>query len=197
LDAEKQIATLENASDRLKRFSVPLRPMLGCVGVAPGPGDAPVSTRDSGYLGGNMDFNGIAEATTVFLRVHQPGALLYLGDAHALQGDGELNGNALETSMDIEFSVDVQREKYIGTPRAENGDYLMAIGLSGSLDDAFRIATSELAEWLQTDYNLNASEAAVVLGTSVEYNISEVADRNVGIVAKIRKNALLALSHAK
>jgi acetamidase/formamidase len=123
--------------------------------------------------------------------------LLYVGDAHALQGDGELNGDALETSMDIEFSTNVLRQKYIGTPRAEDKDYLMAIGLSGSLDDAFRRATSELAGWLQTDYHLSVGEAAVVLGTSIEYNISEVADRNAGVVAKIRKSALLPLQHVK
>jgi amidase len=111
LDTKKQIGTLENGPADLKGFSVKLRPMLGCVGVAPGPGDAPVSTQDSGYLGGNLDFNRVMEGTTVYLRAHQPGALIYLGDAHALQGDGELNGNALETSMDIEFSTDVLREK--------------------------------------------------------------------------------------
>jgi amidase len=71
--------------------------MLGCVAVAPSPWDSPVDTRDSGDLGGNMDFNEIREGSTVFLPVRQPGALLYLGDAHAVQGDGELNGNALET----------------------------------------------------------------------------------------------------
>jgi amidase len=195
LDADKQVATLENPPDRLKGFAVQLHPMLGCVGVAPGPGDAPISTRDSGYIGGNIDFNRITEGTTVYLRVHQPGALLYLGDGHAVQGDGELNGDALETSMDVEFSIAVLRDKYIGTPRAENGDYLMAIGLAGSLDDAFRIGTSELATWLQTDYKLSPAEAAMVLGTSIEYNIAEVADRNVGVVAKIRKDRLSALPH--
>jgi acetamidase/formamidase len=195
LDAEKQVATLENPPDRLKGFAVQVRPMLGCVGVAPGPGDAPISTRDSGYIGGNIDFNHITDGTTVYLRVHQPGALLYLGDGHALQGDGELNGDALETSMDVEFTVALLRDKYIGTPRAEDGDYLMAIGLAGSLDDALRMATSELANWLQADYQLSGAEAAMVLGTSIEYNISEVADRNVGVVAKIRKSSLSALPH--
>jgi amidase len=193
LDAARQLGTLVNPPEHLKNFAVPLRPVLGCVGVAPGPGDAEVSTRDSGYLGGNMDFNRINEGTTVYLRVHQPGALLYLGDAHALQGDGELNGNALETSMDIEFTVDVLRDKNIGTPRAEDKDYLMAIGMEGSLDDAFQTATSELTAWLQSDYKLSSAEAAIVLGASVEYNISEVADRNVGVVAKIRKSSLSSL----
>src|SRR5437016_142707 len=89
--------------------------------------------------------------------------------------------------MDIAFSTDVLREKYIGTPRAESSDVLIAIGLSGSLDEAFREATSELLSWLQSDYRLSTSEAAIVIGTSVEYSISEVADRNVGVVAKIKK----------
>lgn len=107
LDAENQVATLENAPASLKGFSLPLHPMLGCVGVAPGPYSAPLSTQDSGDLGGNMDFSGISERSTLYLQVNQPGGLLYVGDAHARQGDGELNGNALETSMDIEFTVAV------------------------------------------------------------------------------------------
>jgi acetamidase/formamidase len=140
-----------------------------------------------------MDFNQIAEGTTLYLGVSQPGALLYVGDGHALQGDGELNGNALETSMDIEFSVEVLQKKNIDTPRVENADYLMAMALSGSLDSAFSRATSELANWLQSDYKLSSSDVAAVLGSSIQYNISEVADRNVGVVAKISKKALATL----
>jgi amidase len=194
LDAEKQTASPEDGLDHLKNFSIAMHPMLGCVAVAPNPWDGPLNTRDSGDVGGNMDFNEIAEGSTVLLGVQQPGALLFLGDAHAVQGDGELNGNALETSMDIEFSVEVRRDKEIGTPRVENSEYLMAIGLSGSLDDAFRVATSELASWLQDDYHLTRDETAIVLGSSVEYNIAEVADRNVDVVAKIRKSSLASLS---
>jgi acetamidase/formamidase len=166
LDLEKGTARLEKPSDSLKDLVVSIHPMLGCLGVAPGFGGASLATGDSGYLGGNMDFNQIAEGTTVYLPVSQPGALLYLGDAHALQGDGELNGDALETSMDIEFTVDVLREKQIGTPRAENNDHVMTIALSGSLDNAFREATSELASWLEEEHKLSSADVAVVLGTS-------------------------------
>ena len=87
--------------------TVPLRPMLGCVAVAPSSARAAPGTGDSGEWGGNMDFNEITEGATVLLPVSVPGALLYVGNGHAAQGDGELNGNALETSMDVEFSVDV------------------------------------------------------------------------------------------
>src|SRR5207249_4087572 len=132
------------------------------------------------------DFNEVGEGATVYLPVNQPGALLYVGDGHALQGDGELNGNALETSMDVEFTVELVKDKRIGEPRVETADYLMAMGLAGSLDDAFRLATGAMTTWLMDDYSLTPSEAAQVMGTVVEYNISEVADRNAGVVAKIR-----------
>jgi amidase len=196
LDNDKGIATLEKPSDTLKSFAVPVRPMLGCIGVAPGFGGAPIQSQDSGDFGGNMDFNLLGEGATLYLGVNQPGALLYVGDGHALQGDGELNGNALETSMDIVFSVEVLREKNIGTPRAENAEFVMAIGFAGSLDSAFREATSELASWLQSDYALSDGDVAAVLGSSIQYNIAEVADRNVGVVAKVPKRILSQLKPA-
>jgi acetamidase/formamidase len=190
LDLEKGMARPAKPTARLKDLAVPVRPMLGCIGVAPGFGGAAVRTGDSGRIGGNMDFNEIREGATVYLPVAQPGALLYVGDGHALQGDGELNGNALETSLDVEFSVDVLREKGIPGPRVENDEYLMAMGLRGSLDDAFREATSFLASWLEKDYGLTGPEAAILLGATVEYKVSEVADRSAGIVAKIQKKYL-------
>ena len=190
LDAEKGIATLAKPTPHLKNLAVPVRPMLGCVGVAPGFGGAPIRTGDSGRVGGNMDFAEIREGATVYVPVGQAGALLYVGDGHALQGDGELNGNALETSLAVEFSVDVLREKSLPGIRVENEEYLMAMGLAGSLDQAFREATSALASWLEKDYGLTGQEAAILLGATIQYQISEVADRNVGIVAKIRKQFL-------
>lgn len=190
LDLAAGLARPAKPTDRLKGLAVPVRPMLGCVGVAPGFANAAIRTGDSGRIGGNMDFNEIREGATVYLPVGQPGALLYVGDGHAVQGDGELNGNALETSLDVEFSVDVIREKGLPGVRVENDEYLMAMGLSGSLDDAFKEATSGLASWLESDYGLTGPEAAILLGATAEYKISEVADRNVGIVAKIAKKYL-------
>ena len=137
-----------------------------------------------------MDFNEIVEGAVVYLPVAQPGALLYVGDGHAVQGDGELNGNALETSMEVEFTVDVIPSKALMTPRVETSTHIMTVGLGGSLEDALRAATSSLGQWLEQDYNLTPSEIAMVLGTSIEYTISEVADRNAGVAAKLRKNQL-------
>ena len=143
-----------------------------------------------------MDFNEIVEGATVYLPVSVPGALLYVGDGHAMQGDGELNGNALETSMDVEFTVDVIPGKRIMGPRVESATHIMAMGLEGSLDDAFRTATANMAQWLTDEYKLTPSEAAQVLGTSAEYKVSEVADRNAGMVLKINKERLKSLASA-
>ena len=144
-----------------------------------------------------MDFNEIVEGATVYLPVSVPGALLYVGDGHALQGDGELNGNALETSMDVEFTVDVIPGKRVPGPRVESATHLIAMGLAGSLDDAFRGATENMAQWLTEEYKLTPSEVAQVLGTSAEYKVSEVADRNAGMVLKIIKERLKPLASAE
>jgi len=197
LDAERGVATPEKPAEHLTRYSVPLRPMLGCVAVAPNVAQAAPGSGDSGRYGGNMDFNEIVEGATVYLPVSVPGALLYVGDGHALQGDGELNGNALETSMDVEFTVDVIPGKRVPGPRVESATHLMAMGLAGSLDDAFRGATSNMAQWLTEEYKLTPSEVAQVLGTSAEYKVSEVADRNAGMVLKINKERLKPLASAE
>jgi acetamidase/formamidase len=196
LDLAKGVATTEKPGEHLAKYTVPLRPMLGCVGVAPGPAAAPPPTGDSGGWGGNMDFNEIVEGATVYLTVRNPGALLYFGDAHAAQGDGELTGNALETSMNVEVTVDLIQDKSIPGPRVESATHIMAMGLDGSLDGAFRGATSNMAAWLADDYKLTPSEIAQVLGTAAEYRVSEVADRNAGIVLKLNKERLRALKPA-
>lgn len=190
LDRDKGIATPDKPTEHLEEYSVPLHPMLGCVGVAPGFASAGPGTGDSGRFGGNMDFNGIVEGTTVYLQVRQPGALLYVGDGHAVQGDGELNGNALETSMEVEFMVDLIPEKRIATPRVESPTHIMAVGLDGSLEGALKDATSGMALWLEQDYSLTPSEIAQVLGTASEIVINEVADRNAGVVMRLPKDRL-------
>ena len=193
LDRERGVATLANPTERLKNFSVALRPMLGCVGVAP-PRNEALATGDLGPFGGNLDYSEVREGTTLYLPVFHAGALLFMGDGHAAQGDGELTGDALETSMEIEFMVDVLQVKSISGPRAENDEYLMAFGIGGSLQEALQRATTGLAQWIQSDYKLNSAELAVVLGTSIRYDVAELVDPHINVVAKIRKSVLAQLN---
>lgn len=194
LDLAKGIATPANPGEHMKNYSVPVRPMLGCIAVAVRPSNAAPGTGDDGSYGGNMDFNEITEGATVYLPVMVPGALLYFGDGHAVQGDGETTGDALETSMDVTVTVDVIPGKRPMEPRIENSTHIMAMGENGSLDDALKEATENMANWLKDEYHLTPSEIGMVIGTAAEYRISEVADRNAGVVLKISKERLKGLS---
>jgi amidase len=197
LDIAKGVASPEDPGEHLAHYFVPIHPMLGCIAVAPSPSQATIpDTGDSGPWGGNMDFNEIAEGATVYLPVESVGALLYLGDAHAEQGDGELNDDALETSMDVEFTVDLIPGKHIPYVRVESPTHLIAMGFEGSLDEAFRTATANMAQWLKEDYQLTPSEIGEVLGSAAEYKVNEVPDRNAGIVLKISKERLQTIAPA-
>jgi amidase len=162
------------------------------VGVAP-PGRNAMQSGHLGSFGGNMDYNQLREGVTVYFPVYHPGALLFVGDGHAAEGDGELTGDALETSMDVEFTVDVVQGQSIDMPRAENAEYMMALGIGNSLTDALQAATTNMAQWLERDYKLNASEVAMVLGTSMRYDIAEVVDPQVNLVARVPKSVLSEL----
>ena len=189
LERQAGFAQLSKPTDKLKNYKVPLKPMLGCVGVAP-PQNQSFRSGYLGTYGGNMDYNQLVEGTTVYLPVYHPGALLFVGDGHAAQGDGELTGDALETSTEWSFTVDVIRGRSINQPRLENGEYWMASGIANSLPEAVQSATTNLSRWLEEEYKLNASEIGVVLGTGIRYEIAEVVDPEVHIVAKIAKNLL-------
>ncbi len=192
LDRDKGIAMLAKPTERLKNYTVKLQPMLGCMAVAP-PARQSFRTGYLGSFGGNMDYNQMREGTTVYLPVYEPGALFFLGDGHAAQGDGELTGDALETSMDVEFTVDLVKGYRTEGPRAENSDYLMSMGIAGSVGEAMQQATAQLANWLERDYKLTANESAIVLGTAMRYDIAEVVDPQYHVVAKVAKSALASL----
>jgi acetamidase/formamidase len=189
LDRAAGFARLSKPTAKLKDYRIPLKPMLGCVGVAP-PGDQSFRSGYPGTFGGNMDYNELVEGATVYLPVYHPGALLFVGDGHAAQGDGELTGNALETSMEFTFTVDVIRARPIANPRLENAGNLMASGVANSLPEALQAATTNLSRWLEEDYKLNPNEIGIVLGTSIRYEVAELVDPLVHVVAKIAKPAL-------
>ncbi len=195
LDQGAGLARLAKPSEHLKNYVVALKPMLGCIGVAP-PADNSFRSGFLGPWGGNMDYREFGEGTTVYLPVFQPGALLFLGDGHAAQGAGELTGDALETSMEISFTVGLLKGKRINQPRAENAEFRMASGIANSLPEAVQQATTNLSRWLVEDYKLSDNEVALVLGTAIHYDIAELVDPLVHVVAKIEKKSLAGLQQA-
>jgi acetamidase/formamidase len=187
-------ATPQLNSAHLKNFSVKIHPFLGCLGVAPA--GKPFPTTDSGPFGGNMDFTAVTANATIYLPVFNEGALLTLGDGHAAQGDGELNWDAIETSLNVAFTVQLIKNPAfkLENPRVENSEYLMAVGADPSLDVALKIATKGLLQWVQQQYHLTDAEATQVLGPCLEYKIAEIVDPKVEIVAMIKKSALAKIA---
>lgn len=194
LDIENNTGTPADTAIHLNELKVPLHPFLGCVGVAPA-GSKPANSGASGPYGGNMDFRFTTAGATIYLPVNYKGALLYLGDGHAAQGDGELNGDALETSMDFSFSVRVLKKNIfpLETPMVENEKYLMFFGIENTLDKALQSATAHLQNWLQSRYGLSVKQVSQVIGPAVEYRIPKVASSKVEIFAMIPKALLTSL----
>ena len=143
-----------------------------------------------------MDFNRITKYASVYLPVFNKGGLLYLGDGHAAQGDGELNWMALETSLDFSFTVSLIKgpENKLNYPRIEDADYIMTVGMDATLEQSLKIATKGMLDWLQQDYRLTLEEATQVMGSSIEYKIAEIVDPKVEVVAMIKKTALKRIS---
>jgi amidase len=189
LDREHGTATPANPSDRLKGLVVKLIPMLGCVAVAPYWNQA-AATADLGPFGGNLDYNQIKEGTTLYMPVYQAGALLTIGDGHALQADGEITDQGFETSMDVEFTVALIRDQLLDQPWAEDDQYIMVSGIGGSLTDALQTATAGLSNWLKSYYRLNTAEIATFLATAIRYDVAEIVDPKIHVVAKVSKSAL-------
>jgi acetamidase/formamidase len=193
LDTQKGVARLAQPGLKLTHFEIPLQPMLGCVGVAPAYGQF-FRTVNLGAYGGNLDYSGVHEGATVYLPVFQPGALLFVGDGHARQGDGELTGTGLETSMDVEFTVELIKGPTLGQPRIEDAEFVMISGIGGSLSDALQLATSGMVRWLKDTYALSPGEIAMVLGSSMRYDIAEIVDPQIHVVAKLRKDSLSGIT---
>ena len=195
LNMQTGFATLDTTYEHLQYFKVPLHPFLGCIGVAPSSKKNEVLSFFQGAYGGNLDFSSITQSATIYLPVFHEGAFLYIGDGHAVQGDGEIAGNALETSMDVEFVVKIIKKDILQLryPRVEDSLYIMSVGLGKNLDNALKTATSGLLDWLQIDYHLSLEEATQVMSTAIEYTIAEIADPEVEVVAKIKKEILKGL----
>ena len=192
IDQEAGTATLVEPRTALGRLALPMRPMVGCFGVAPPRGQA-ISTATSSTHGGNMDYRGFVEGVTVHFPVFVPGALFHVGDGHALQGDGEIVGTGIEISFDIQFTVRLVKGKALQWPRAESADEIMTVGNARPLDQCVQHATTEMVRWLQEDYGLDARGAHLLLGQCVRYELGNMYDPAYTMVCKVSKSLLAGL----
>jgi amidase len=191
LDRARMTGTLDLPNSASKRIEVPLRPMLGRIAVAPA-GEEAFGGLWPGDFGGNLDASDVAQGATVHLPVFHEGALFYFGDAHALQGDGEIVGSGLETTMDVTFQFQLIKGKRIRWPRIENNEHIMVAGSVRPLIDALRIAYVELIEWLVTDYGFEKMEAYQIASQVGVVRVANVVDPNYTVIAKFPKKLLPA-----
>jgi len=172
------------------RIRVPWRPFLGTIGTSPDL--EAVSALTPHNFGGNMDVRDTCPGNTVYLPVRTPGALFYTGDAHGCQGDGELCGVALEISARAELTFDLIKGQAIEWPRIESPTKLMTVGSARPMEDAARIAYTELVDWIAADHGFERLDAYQLLTQLGEMYVGNMVDTNYSLVAGIAKEHLTA-----
>ena len=189
IDRKKKTVRLERTIAGLEDMVLPLAPMIGCFGVAPASGQA-LSTATSAENGGNMDYRLFTTGTTVSFPVSAPGALFFLGDCHAIQGDGEIVGTGVETAYEVTVRLTVEKRRKITWPRGETRTDIFTVGNARPLDQALQHATTEMAIWLTEDFGLDLTAASHLMGQVVRYDVGNVFDPAYTMVCKIPKKWL-------
>jgi len=188
IDHAGNTATFQ-ALDSDYKVKIPLHPFLGCIGVAPANGEARSSIVPAEF-GGNMDAPEVSVGNTLYLPVNVAGGLLYFGDGHAAMGDGEIAGTAIEVPMRVRLQLDVIKGKRTNWPRFENEKEIMAAGVYRPVDDALRIAFTELVKWIHNDYGLSTLDAYELLSKVGKIHLTEMVDPNYVVVASVEKKYL-------
>jgi len=177
------------ALDSNYKVNIPLHPFLGCIGVAPAGGEARSSIVPAEF-GGNMDAPEASAGNTLYLPVNVLGALFYFGDGHAAMGDGEIAGTAIEVPMKARLQLDLVKGKHTNWPRFENDREIMAAGAYRPVDDALRIAYTELVGWIHADYGLSELDAYQLLSQVGKVHVTEMVDPNYVVIASVGKKYL-------
>jgi len=173
-----------------EHLKLPIRPMIGVIGVAPVHGA--VLTVDNGPHGGNLDVQEITTGNTVLLRVNKAGAHLFLGDCHAIQGDGECNGmGAIEIATTLTVKVSLGKAPpRLNHPRIETPTHICTLGCARPLEDAMRIAFEEMVYWLEDDWKIPAPEGYMLLGQIAEARCTQVVNPKYTYICKVDKKIL-------
>jgi acetamidase/formamidase len=182
LDLERRVALF--SSD----IEIPLNPFMGIMAVSPPTSLGMVSSTPPGAWGGNMDLKFLGVGSSLYLPVFNKGAQFFTGDGHAVQGDGEVDGGAIEISLAPKLQFILHKGKTIKLPRVETAtDYLLT-GLSVDLNEAARIALQETVDFLQAEKGLSAADAYALSSLAVDLGIGEAVDIVNLVYARVPKN---------
>ena len=181
VDLERRVALF--SSD----VEIPLNPFMGIMAVSPPKNLGMVSSTPPGAWGGNMDHKFLGVGSTLFLPVFNKGAQFFTGDGHAAQGDGEVDGGAIEISLKPTLRFILHKGKALKLPRVETATDYFATGLSVDLNEATRIAVQEAVDFLQTEKRMSAADAYALASLAVDLGIGEAVDVVNLVYARIPK----------
>jgi acetamidase/formamidase len=180
-----------NRSNRVGRtpwgMELPLRPFFGVLGVAPPPNWGMISSSVPREHGGNIDLKELTAGATLYLPVHNPGALFSIGDGHAIQGDGEVCSSALETSLSGSVALTVRKGQRLLYPRAETPDHHITLGFDPDLDDAARRALREMIALVCERSRLSREEAYVLCSLAGDLRITQLVNGHTGVHMMLAK----------
>ena len=186
LDLERGVAKFS------PQIELPLAPFMGIMAVAPPLAQAPANTRPPGAFGGNMDLKMLTRGSTLYLPVFHEGAQFFTGDGHGLQGDGEINGTAIEISLTptLQFIVHRGAGRDMKWPRAEDRDHHYVMGMDTDLDEAAHLAILESVAFLQARAGLSAADAYALTSLAVDFRIGEAVNHVKMVYGAIPKRLL-------
>ena len=170
------------------RVTLPYKPHIGTLSCSPEIDSINTLTPDN--HGGNMDLPDMGPGSITYLPVRTPGGRLFIGDAHACQGDGEVCGTAVEYPSLTTIQVDVIKGWTLEWPRLETEDVIMAIGSARPLEDATRIAYRELILWMEKDYGYDRWDAYMMLSQCGRVRLGNFVDPKYTVGAAIGKQYL-------
>ncbi len=166
---------------------IPLRPFFGSIGVAPPRLSGRIDSRAPGAHVGNLDNKELVEGTTLFLPVHVEGGLLSIGDGHAAQGDGEVSGTAIEASLYGTIEIVLHRDRTLRWPRAETPTHYVSMGLHPDLDEAARLATREMVDFLVSVRGMDPADAYVLCSVALDLRVTQLVDGTKGVHGMLAK----------
>src|SRR5215475_12638613 len=169
-------------------ITLKLAPFFGSIAVAPPALMGRISSRPPGPQVGNLDNRDLVAGTTLFMPVHVQGALLSIGDGHGGQGEGEVSGTAIETSLRGTIQVFVRKGKKTTWPRAETPTHYITMGLHEDLNEAARIAVREMIDFLVTEKGMKRDDAYILCSVAVDLHVIQTVDQTKGIHAMIAKS---------
>lgn len=170
------------------RVTLPYKPHIGTLSLSPEIDSINSLTPDN--HGGNMDIPDMGPGSITYLPVRSPGARLFIGDAHACQGDGEVCGTAVEFASRTTIHVDLIKNWEINWPRLETADQVMSIGSARPLEDATRIAYFELVHWMANEYGFDKWDAYMMLSQCGKVRLGNFVDPKYTVAAGIDKKYL-------